>query len=70
VYVADSGSNRIQKFDDKGKLLAKWGSAGTANGQMAYPVDIALDSRGYVYVVERNNNRVQLFGVVPPDESR
>jgi len=68
--VADSGSNRIQKFDENGKLIAKWGTPGVDEGQMQYPVDIAIDSRGYVYVVERNNNRVQLFGVVPPSESR
>jgi hypothetical protein len=70
VYVADSGSNRIQKFDENGKFIAKWGTPGTNNSQMQYPVDIAIDSKGYVYVVERNNNRVQLFGVVSPPESR
>ena len=33
VYVADSGNNRIQKFDSNGTFITKWGSTGTADGQ-------------------------------------
>lgn len=32
VYVADSGNNRIQKFDSIGKFIATWGSSGSGNG--------------------------------------
>ncbi len=54
VYVADSGNNRIQKFDSNGTFLAKWDSSGS-------PVDVAVDSTGNVYVVDTLNNRVQKF---------
>ena len=30
VYVADTGNNRVQKFDLTGRFIAKWGSAGTS----------------------------------------
>jgi DNA-binding beta-propeller fold protein YncE len=69
IYVADSGNNRVQKFDSKGKFIMKWGTPGTGNGQMAFPIGVTVDSRGYVYVAERDNNRIQLFGFAPPTRS-
>lgn len=29
VYVADTGNNRIQRFDENGRFIAEWGGAGT-----------------------------------------
>ncbi|MGA7691096.1 MAG: hypothetical protein WA326_12470 [Nitrososphaeraceae archaeon] len=37
VYVADSGNNRIQKFDSDGNYITSWGSLGSGNGQFIYP---------------------------------
>jgi len=31
---------------------------------MNYPNGIAVDSRGYVLIVERDNNRIQFFRVL------
>lgn len=39
----------------------QWGSYGTGNGQFAYPIGIAINSLGYIYVVEMNNYRIQVF---------
>lgn len=61
VYVADTGNNRVQKFDSIGGYLTKWGSAGTADGRFNTPTGIAVDSSGNVYVVDRGNNRIQKF---------
>jgi hypothetical protein len=36
---------------------------------MAFPIGVTVDSRGYVYVAERDNNRIQLFGFAPPTRS-
>ena len=33
IYVADSGNNRIQKFDSNGNFLSTWGTTGSGNGQ-------------------------------------
>ena len=61
VYVADSGNNRIQKFDSIGKFIATWGSSGSGNGQFSGIGGVALDSAGNVYVADQGNNRIQKF---------
>ena len=42
-------------------LLAKWGSSGSGEGQLASPRGIAVDGSGNVYVVDAGNNRIQVF---------
>jgi len=59
VYVADSGNNRIQKFDSSGNFIAKWGSYGSEDGKFAWPAGIAIDPDGYMYVSDADNNRIQ-----------
>jgi hypothetical protein len=61
IYVADTGNNRIQKFNSSGTFLTKWGSNGTGNGQFDSPNGISVDSTGNVYVADTNNNRIQKF---------
>ena len=61
VYVVDSNSHRIQKFDKNGRFILKWGSEGKKQGQFNYPIDIAVDNSDNVYVVECFNHRVQKF---------
>jgi NHL repeat len=39
----------------------KWGSEGSADGQFLRPHDVNFDSKGYVYVVDRGNQRMQVF---------
>ena len=42
-------------------FLRTWGTTGSGNGQFNYPVGVAVDSSGKVYVVDSVNNRVQKF---------
>jgi DNA-binding beta-propeller fold protein YncE len=63
IYVADTGNNRVQKFDLNGRFVAKWGSAGTGDGQMMGPVSVAVNNKGSVFVVELENNRIQEFKI-------
>jgi hypothetical protein len=46
-----------------GRFMAKWGSAGTGDGQMMGPVSVAVSDLGIVLVVELENNRVQEFKI-------
>jgi DNA-binding beta-propeller fold protein YncE len=41
--------------------MGQFGSYGTENGQFSYPMGIAVDGSGYVYVVDLYNYRVQVF---------
>ena len=63
MYVADGyGQYRIHRLDAGGHLMRSWGRKGTGDGQFGWPVHYAmLDPRGRVLVLDRGNNRVQLF---------
>jgi DNA-binding beta-propeller fold protein YncE len=62
VFVADGyGNSRVVKFDKRGKFLMAWGKKGKGKGEFNLPHAVRLDSKGRVYVGDRENNRVQVF---------
>jgi len=61
LYVAWRGSDEIQKYDPKGRLICRWGSNGSDEGQFRDPVAISVGPSGNVYVADAGNNRVQKF---------
>ncbi len=62
VFVTDGyGNSRIAHFDKHGKFVKQWGKLGTGPGEFSLPHSIAIDSRGRLYVCDRNNARVQVF---------
>jgi 6-bladed beta-propeller len=62
IYVSDGyGNDRVVVFDKNGKFLRAWGKLGARPGEFSQPHSIALDSRGRVYVADRNNARIQIF---------
>jgi tripartite motif-containing protein 71 len=61
IYVADSGSHKIQKFNGAGKFLAGWGLNGTANGQFTGPLSITSDIFGSIYVADSGSHKIQKF---------
>lgn len=62
VFVTDGyGNNRVVHFDKGGRFVKTWGSLGVGAGELSQPHSIAVDSKGVLYVAERNNCRVQLF---------
>ncbi len=61
VYVADRGTELIQKFDANGVFITKWGGAGQGDGLFASVQGLAADIIGNVYVADANNHRIQKF---------
>ncbi|HWB95181.1 MAG TPA: peptidyl-alpha-hydroxyglycine alpha-amidating lyase family protein, partial [Bryobacteraceae bacterium] len=61
-YVSDGyGNSRVVKFSASGKYLLAWGRPGARPGEFHIPHSVAVDSRGIVYVSDRENNRIQIF---------
>ena len=66
VWVADSGNDRIQKFDGNGKLLMCFGKSGGTRppyipGEFKTPSGVAVDNEGYIWVVDTGCHRMQKF---------
>jgi NHL repeat len=62
IFVSDGYANRrIAHFDKQGRFVKQWGEDGTEPGQFALPHAIAADSKGRLYVADRNNCVVQVF---------
>jgi hypothetical protein len=62
VFVTDGyGNRRVVHFDPHGKFVKAWGAYGGGPGQFSLPHMIVVDSRGVLYVADRNSGRVQLF---------
>ena len=68
VFVSDGhapnkfGTARIVKFSKDGRFIREWGRKGSRPGELDEPHDIFVGgSRGWVYVADRRNSRVQVF---------
>lgn len=65
IFVSDGhepdSNNRVVKFSEDGRYLMSWGTTGTGPGEFLVPHALAMDSRGRVFVADRDNNRIQIF---------
>ncbi|MFC1988746.1 peptidyl-alpha-hydroxyglycine alpha-amidating lyase family protein [Chloroflexota bacterium] len=63
IYVSDGyGNARVHKFTPDGKtLLFSWGEPGTGPGQFRLPHFVWVDSQERVWVIDRENCRIQIF---------
>ena len=65
IFVTDSHrngkNNRVVRFTRDGRYVKEWGKKGSGPGEISEPHTIALDSRGRVFVGDRENNRIQIF---------
>jgi hypothetical protein len=62
LFVSDGyGNNRVVRFDARGKFVKAWGKLGVKAGELSQPHSIVSDSKGRLYVAERNNCRIQVF---------
>lgn len=71
VYITDSLNHRVQKFDDSGNLLDKWGGNSGNGGPGAYgiyywqfttPKQISYDKKyDNLVIADTGNSRIQVF---------
>jgi DNA-binding beta-propeller fold protein YncE len=67
IYVAEGHAStpgwmaKLMKFDSTGKFIKEWGKWGNGDGEFDQPHALAFDSKGLLYVGDRNNNRIQVF---------
>lgn len=62
VFVTDGyGNSRIVHLDRNGRFVKAWGTLGSCPGQFSIPHSIVIDSKGRLYVADRNNARIQVF---------
>ena len=62
IFVADGYDNsRVHKFSSDGELLKSWGKKGKGPGEFNLPHGIWVDKDDYVWVTDRENNRIQIF---------
>ena len=62
IFIADGyRNNRVVHCDAQGRFVKAFGKLGVEPGEFSLPHSIALDSKGRLYVADRNNARVQVF---------
>jgi DNA-binding beta-propeller fold protein YncE len=66
VWIADSGNDRIQKFDGNGKFISQFGSSGGtrppyAPGDFKTPSGVTVDAEGNTWVADSGCHRIQKF---------
>ncbi|MDD4348310.1 MAG: hypothetical protein PHF70_04330, partial [Opitutales bacterium] len=64
VFLVDgpySSKVRVSRWDASGNYVSSFGSSGKKEGQFREPRGLAVDSKGYLYVSDRGNSRIQKF---------
>lgn len=62
VFVADSGNNRIERFNLEGGEVMAWGTKGSGPGQFSYPRGVAANEEE-VLVADDDNHRIEKFSL-------
>jgi len=62
LLIADTGNNRIQKFDSSGNFLLEFGGLGSSSGGLNGPTDAVQNSLS-IYVVDSMNERVVEYDI-------
>jgi len=57
----ERGDARVLKFDRTGKFVTSWGGKGNGPGQFQVAHGIVIDAKGLVWVMDRENQRIQVF---------
>ncbi|MDZ7262748.1 MAG: NHL repeat-containing protein [candidate division KSB1 bacterium] len=61
IYVADTGNNRLQKFDARGNFIKEVGGFGWEKEQFHRPLDVCARSALDVFVADYHNQRIERY---------
>ena len=63
MFVADTENNRVQCLKKSGVFshIIGAGKQGSGKGELSNPTDTAVDSQGFLYVVDSGNSRLSVF---------
>ena len=64
LFISDGyGQNRIHRLKSDGEIVMSWGKTGKGPGQFELPHSINVDKKERIYVLDRPNNRCQIFNI-------
>jgi DNA-binding beta-propeller fold protein YncE len=58
VFVVDSGTQHVHKFDSNGDFITMCGSLGCKDNQFRIPHDITIDPEGNIYISNSGNENL------------
>jgi DNA-binding beta-propeller fold protein YncE len=62
IYVTDGYANaRVHRFSSNGEHILSWGEPGRGTGEFRTPHAVLIDRRNRVLVLDRDNDRIQIF---------
>lgn len=62
LFVVDTFGHTVVALDKEMKQLFRFGSRGTEEGQFNFPNQLATDDAGRLYIADRENNRIVVYG--------
>jgi DNA-binding beta-propeller fold protein YncE len=63
LFIADTGNNRVERFDQAGVFLGEFGGFGFGDGQFDKPRDLFVSGGLNLFVLDGENNRVTRYDV-------
>ena len=61
IFVSEYDNHRVSIYQTDGTFVRSFCHYGTDEGELCYPIGMAFDSNGFLYVCDQGNNRIQVF---------
>lgn len=61
VFVSEYDNHRVSVYKRDGTFVSSFCRYGTKKGELCYPMGLAFDRNGFLYVCDQGNNRIQVF---------
>ncbi len=64
IYLSDQNSGDIVILGQDGSFQGRRLNFGWKEGLLRYPSQLCINEKGEIFIVDRNNSRIQIFGLV------